>query len=70
VAREFEEQVDVRSRLFRLSLNEAEALAWQSGFPHLFFPTLADEKAQAAAAWQKRQRALVRGDELALAFPE
>ena len=68
VAREYREHLDVSSRLFHLALNEAEALAWQTGFPHLFFPTLAAEKAQAAVNWQKRQQALnSRGDELVLA---
>ena len=46
------------TRLLRLALNEAEALAWQTGFPHLFFPTLAVEKAKGALAWHRRQRAL------------
>lgn len=45
-------------RVLRLALNEAEALAWQTDFPHLFFPALAAEKAQAAVAWHQRQRAL------------
>jgi hypothetical protein len=42
----------------RLSLNEAEALAWQTEHPHLFFPLLAEEKAQAALSWHYRQRAV------------
>src|SRR5215831_11337785 len=29
------------------ALNEAEALAWQTGFPHLVFPVLAKEKIEA-----------------------
>ena len=58
IERDFAGRTDVRSRLFRLALKEAEALAWQTGFPHLFFPALADEKARAAVAWQQRQRAL------------
>jgi hypothetical protein len=45
----------------RLALNEAEALAWQTAFPHLVFPALAEEKLQAFTAWQARQRALRRG---------
>ena len=67
VADEFQEQVDVRSRLFNLALNEAEALAWQTGFPHLVFPVLAAEKAQAAVAWKKRQQTLKSADELVMA---
>ena len=49
-------------RLFRLALNEAEALAWQTGFPHLFFPALAREKALALAAWHSRQQAIRRAE--------
>ena len=37
-------------------LGEAEALAWQTGYPHLFFPALATEKVQAAAGWNARQQ--------------
>jgi hypothetical protein len=44
--------------MLRLVLNEAEALAWQTRFPHLFFPALAVEKVQEAAAWDSRQRAV------------
>jgi hypothetical protein len=43
-------------RLLRLALNEAEALAWQTDFPHLVFPMLATEKAQSVVAWNGRQR--------------
>ncbi len=31
------------------AIEEAEALAWETGFPHLLFPVLALEKASAAA---------------------
>jgi hypothetical protein len=56
------------ARLLRLALNEAEALAWQTEYPHLFFPALAVEKASSAVAWHERQRALRRGGhQLALA---
>ena len=41
--------------VLRLALNEAEGLAWQTGMPHLFFPTLAMEKVRATVAWQERQ---------------
>ena len=49
-------------RLFRLALNEAEALAWQTGFPQLFFPLLAREKALALAVWHSRQQAIRRSE--------
>ena len=45
-------------RLVRLALNEAEAAAWQTKYPHLFFPTLAAEKVEAVAAWNVHQRLL------------
>jgi len=41
---------------FQLAMNEAEALAWQTNYPHLLFPSLAMEKIQAVAAWQRRQQ--------------
>jgi hypothetical protein len=39
-------------------VNEAEALAWQTPYPHLLFPSLAAEKVQAVAAWQTRQQSV------------
>jgi hypothetical protein len=42
--------------LLQLALNEAEALAWQTDFPQLFFPILAAEKVQAVGNWQARQQ--------------
>ena len=47
-------------KLFRLALGEAEALAWQTEYPHLLFPVLATEKVQAAAAWHTRQQSMAR----------
>ncbi len=49
-----------RGRVVQLALKEAEALAWQTEFPHLFFPALAQEKIQAALTWEQRQRAVRR----------
>lgn len=46
-------------QLLRLALNEAEAVAWQTDFPHLVFPALAREKAEAAIAWQRRQDSIL-----------
>lgn len=55
-------------RVLRLALNEAEALAWNTEFPHLFFPVLAMEKAEATVAWHRRQRVVRRaGGELSFA---
>lgn len=59
---EYAELAGTHTRLLRLALNEAEAVAWQSGFPHLVFPVLATEKAKAAVAWHQRQHALRRGE--------
>ena len=64
---EFQGTFAGNKHLLRLALNEAEALAWQSGIPQLVFPTLAREKAQAAAKWHRRQRS-IRQNGLALAF--
>lgn len=53
--------VESNGHLLELTLNEAEALAWQSGFPHLLFPTLAEEKVRSLGAWHERQQS-VRGN--------
>ena len=45
-------------RLVRLALNEAEAAAWQTKYPHLVFPALATEKVRAVAAWNARQQSV------------
>lgn len=44
-----------QERLLHSALNEAEALAWQTPYPHLFFPVLAEEKVRAARRWVARQ---------------
>jgi hypothetical protein len=50
----------VQDQMLRLALNEAEALAWQTMYPHLVFPALAVEKVQGVAAWNDHQRLLGR----------
>ena len=45
-------------RMLRLALNEAEAVAWQTDFPHLFFPVLAVEKVREVAEWSQHQAAV------------
>jgi len=60
IAAEYSRTFPGNERLLRLSLNEAEALAWQTDFPLLVFPTLASEKVQAVARWQHRQESLRR----------
>ncbi len=58
IEREFARLQAQQPHIFRLTLNEAEALAWQTGFPQLVFPTLAAEKIRAVADWNKRQQVL------------
>lgn len=60
IANEFHETLEANGQLVQLALNEAEALAWETAYPHLLFPALAVEKVQATAAWQTRQRSLQR----------
>lgn len=55
---EFEPELGQHSQVLRLALNEAEALAWETDYPHLLFPMLAVEKAQAAVAWYRRQQSI------------
>lgn len=58
IANEFQETYEAHGQLVQLALNEAEALAWETAYPHLLFPALAVEKVQAVAAWQTRQRSM------------
>jgi hypothetical protein len=60
IANEFRETLEAHGQLVQLALNEAEALAWQTDYPHLLFPALAMEKVQLVAAWQTRQQSLHR----------
>lgn len=65
---ELRETVEVHEKLFRLALNEAEALAWQTEYPHLLFPALATEKVQAASQWGARQKTLRQNSASKLSF--
>jgi hypothetical protein len=58
VVNDFQGVLEEHGRLLRLAVNEAEALAWQTEYPHLLFPSLAVEKAQALEAWHVHQKAL------------
>ena len=51
-------RLDSNEHVLRLALNEAEALALQTPYPHLFFPTLALEKAQSVRNWHAHQQSL------------
>jgi hypothetical protein len=55
---ESRETLKVQEQILKLALNEAEALAWQTLYPHLLFPTLATEKVQAVVDWNRHQRAI------------
>jgi len=67
IEREFRHVRNENPVMFRLALNEAEALAGQAGFPQLLFPVLAREKAQQAGAWLQRQK-IVRRQSGSIAF--
>src|SRR5712675_2446124 len=53
---EFHDTMDAHSKMLRLAVNEAEALAWETDYPHLVFPALAQEKVQEVNSWETRQR--------------
>lgn len=53
---EFRDGLEDYQHLLHLAVNEAEAIAWQTDYPHLFFPALATEKLQAVANWRARQQ--------------
>lgn len=57
---EFRDTVAAHNQMLRLAVNEAEALAWQTDYPHLVFPALAHEKAQQVNSWETRQREIRR----------
>src|ERR1043166_5964303 len=57
---EFRNIAGGQERMLRLAVNEAEALAWQTEYPHLLFPTLAKEKAAEVVAWQARAQSVQR----------
>ncbi len=63
IVEEFQTGMPVDGQMIQAAVNEAEALAWQTPYPHLFFPVLAREKAAAATQWVTRQQ-LVRHQSL------
>jgi hypothetical protein len=60
LVREFGMAIGGNGNLLRSALNEAEAIAWQTPYPHLLFPVLAEEKASAVSLWAARQRSVHR----------
>jgi hypothetical protein len=57
---EFHDTMDAHNQMLRLAVNEAEALAWETDYPHLVFPALAHEKAEQVSSWEARQREIRR----------
>src|SRR5580765_3874039 len=57
---EFRDTIDAHNQMVRLAVNEAEALAWETDYPHLLFPALAQEKAEQVSSWENRQREVKR----------
>jgi hypothetical protein len=67
---EFGKALGQYRQMLKSVINEAEALAWQTPYPHLFFPVLAEEKAAEAIQWVARQEAIRdRGHSFNLAQP-
>jgi hypothetical protein len=64
---EFKETLIGQERIVHLAVNEAEALAWETDYPHLVFPALALEKVNGAAVWSRRQQ-LIRRPNAVYAF--
>jgi hypothetical protein len=64
---EFRDKRAEQQHLVRLALNEAEALAWETDYPHLLFPTLAAEKVQNLGNWLRHQQ-LIRRSEPQMAY--
>jgi hypothetical protein len=57
---EFQDTLDAHNQMLRLAVNEAEALAWETDYPHLVFPALAHEKAEQVTSWEARQQEIRR----------
>ena len=60
IFRESAKTLRTQEHLLRLVLNEAEAVARQTMYPHLVFPMLAAEKVQAVIAWDAKRQAVQR----------
>lgn len=59
IVTEFRGVFETQEQLLQLAIVEADALAWQTDYPHLLFPALATEKIQTAANWRARQKFLL-----------
>lgn len=58
IEREFAQEMAGYEQVLKAAINEAEAVAWQTPYPQLFFPVLAEEKAVEAQEWAGHQRAI------------
>ncbi len=56
LTQQFQSLLDVPDPWLQQTVNEAEALAWQTGFPHLLFPVLAEEKVRKLGRWYSHQQ--------------
>ena len=63
IERQFSGNAQGYEHVLKSAINEAEALAWQTPYPHLFFPELAREKALAVQQWATHQRAIFAREE-------
>jgi hypothetical protein len=63
---EFQDLFGTYDQPIRLALNEAEALAWQTPYPQLFFADLAAEKIQAVTARLSHDRPVRRANSATL----
>ena len=59
---EWRDRLEDDEGLLRLALNEAEALAWQTSYPHLVFPDLALERVQGTLDWVRHQHRVCRAE--------
>lgn len=64
---QFREKLELPQRLLNVALNEAEALAWETEYPQLVFPTLAEEKITTISDWwHGRKKSLESGYAMAV----
>lgn len=51
IAVQVQQTFQLPQRLIQVALNEAEALAWETEYPQLVFPALAEEKVASVSKW-------------------
>lgn len=60
LVREFGQGLAGHEPMLQAAMREAEALAWQTPYPCLLFPLLAEEKVAGVRRWLTRQKAIRR----------